>query len=331
MEQNKKISVIIPTYNVESYIEKCVDSVLNQSYKNFEILVVDDGSTDNSGDIADSISKKDDRIKVIHKENGGVSSARNIGIDNADGEYIVFIDADDYIADDFLEYMINMATATGADFCLSKNCYTKKDESQTENESVKVLSPEDATSLLLSPVVIVGCWNKIFKKSLLTENNLKFSEDLFYGEGLRFITMASQLSNCVAVGDRKVYYYRRNNDISATSKFDIEKLYNGENAIKIIENDLKIKSKKIDTMLRLHLSVFCLGALVRVKTNNLKKVYLNDYKRWKSFVRRSSFKLLFKKIPLYRKLLLLGGGFFPSIVAKLDVKRRQKISNNSVE
>ncbi len=103
MEYNKVVSVIIPIYNVEKYIVKCVQSVINQSYKQLEILLIDDGSTDSSGEICDTLLVEDSRIKVFHKENGGLSSARNYGIEQATGDYITFIDSDDYVHINFKE------------------------------------------------------------------------------------------------------------------------------------------------------------------------------------------------------------------------------------
>ena len=104
---NHKISVIIPVYNVEDYLSKCLQSVINQTYTNLEIILVDDGSTDNSGEICDEFSENDNRIKVIHQKNTGVSQARKIGIDVADGKYIGFVDADDWIEPDMYETLIN--------------------------------------------------------------------------------------------------------------------------------------------------------------------------------------------------------------------------------
>ena len=94
---NPKISVIVPVYNAEKYLQRCIDSILNQTFPNFELLLIDDGSKDQSGEICDEYAKKDSRVKVFHKENGGVSSARNVGIDNAVGEYICFCDSDDWV------------------------------------------------------------------------------------------------------------------------------------------------------------------------------------------------------------------------------------------
>lgn len=178
------VSVVVPAYNVENYIEQCVLSVLNQSYSCCELIVIDDGSTDGTPQILDKLANGNDSIRVIHKENAGVSAARNTGIDTAKGDYIVFIDGDDYLAPDFVEYMVGMAQKTGADFCLSKNCFTHKNESQTEKEQMEVLDPADATALLLSPTVIVGCWNKMFSRKLLNDKQIRFATDLFYGEGL---------------------------------------------------------------------------------------------------------------------------------------------------
>ena len=171
-----------------------------------------------------------------HTQNEGVSAARNRGIASSSGKYLVFVDGDDYLSSDFIEYMMSLVRETNAEFCFSTSCFTKKNEEQTKNDSIKILSPADATALLLSPRVIVGCWNKIYKKSLIDKYQLRFSTDLFYGEGLNFITSAAQNSLKVGVGNRKVYYYRRNNEMSATSKFNIEKFRNGEKAIEIIGN-----------------------------------------------------------------------------------------------
>ena len=115
---DEKISVIVPVYNVEQYLERCVDSIINQTYKNLEILLVNDGSTDNSGQLCDELAKKDDRIRVIHKENGGLSDARNVGIDEAEAELIGFIDSDDYIDEDMYETLYRQLRESNADLSM---------------------------------------------------------------------------------------------------------------------------------------------------------------------------------------------------------------------
>ncbi|TCI49906.1 glycosyltransferase family 2 protein [Exiguobacterium sp. SH5S13] len=329
--KNILISIIIPAYNVEKYIEKCILSILRQTYINIEVIVVNDGSTDNTGELIDRMSKLDSRLKISHKKNAGVSAARNSGIEISTGDYLVFVDADDYIASDYIDYMKSLIEVTGSDFCFSKSCYTKNREKQTEREIVEKMNPEEATALLLSPEVIVGCWNKIYKRTLIVDNDIWFSTNLFYGEGLNFITTVSQIANSIGVGNRKVYYYRRNNESSATTKFDIDKLYNGEKALKYIGERLVLNTPKVNTMLNLHLSVYSLGALVKVKSNGLEREYSKDYKRWKSYIRYNFLKFLFnKEVSLYRKLLLFGGCVSPTIMMKLDVIRRRKIQNKSV-
>ncbi len=326
-----KVSFIVPAYNAEKYIEKCIRSILGQTHNNIEVIIVNDGSTDNTQNIIGALAREDRRIIVKNIENGGVSNARNIGISLSSGDYIVFVDADDYISEDYAEYMLGMAKAADAEFCLSKKCFTKKNEEQTENDRLSVLTSEDAAALLLSPEVIVGCWNKIFRRSFLTENNLSFCEDLFYGEGLYFIVTAALAAHRVAAGNRKVYYYRRNNEESATTRFNIEKLRNGEKALLKIKDNISVTDKKVETMWELHFKTFCLGAAVKIKQNRIDKEYGVDYKRYKSLFRRNLIKLVSSKyVPPYRKALLLAGSISPSVLGRLDYFRRKRISENSV-
>ena len=113
------ISIIIPIYNVEKYLEKCLDSILNQTYKNLEIILIDDGSTDNSPNICNSYCEKDKRIKIIHKNNEGVSSARNKGIELSKGKYIVFIDSDDYVSNEHIEVLYDCIISNNVDLVIS--------------------------------------------------------------------------------------------------------------------------------------------------------------------------------------------------------------------
>ena len=116
------LSIIVPIYNVEQYVDKCIQSILNQTYQNLEIILVDDGATDRSGSIADSYAAKDKRIKVLHKENGGISDARNYGLDHVTGDYILFVDSDDFIENTMCERLFAVANSTNADM-VSCNYY----------------------------------------------------------------------------------------------------------------------------------------------------------------------------------------------------------------
>ncbi len=332
MKNNPVVSVIVPSFNFEKYIGKCLESILQQTYRNLELIVVNDGSTDNTKAIIDTIASRDKRVKVIHKSNEGVSVARNIGLKQSHGKYVCFVDADDFLSPDFVEYMVNMAQSTNSDFCVSTQCFTKKNEIQSSNITIHYLDSEQATILLLSPAVIVGCWNKLFKRDILIDNKIGFSPDLFYGEGLRFITQVAQSCKKIAVTNRKMYYYRRNNYFSATSKFNIEKFKNGFYSLNEIESTLKINTPNVNTMLGWHKCQFKMGTVVRILEANKKKENIEYYKESLKYVRRNFYKYLFaQNISLFKRCLLLGCAINPYIMALLDKYRRINIAKSSIE
>lgn len=325
------VSFVIPCYNVEKYIEFCIDSICKQTYTNIEIIPVDDGSTDNSGAILDRMAKADSRIKVVHKKNGGVSIARNVGLEVATGEYVVFVDGDDFISAYYTEYMMSMIKEYDAEMALSVNCYMRDGESQVEKGLIQCYTPEDATVLLLGPRIIVGSWNKIYKRSLLMDNNIRFLPTQFYGEGLLFITTAAQCANKVVVGNKKVYCYRRNNYSSACTKFNINNFYNGSSSIDIIEANLKIRTAKVLGMLGWHRCQFKMGTVVRIKEANLVAEYKDYYNESLTYVRKHTWECLFLSgVSLYKKALLIGTCVCPSLMAKLDRLRRRNIESRSV-
>ena len=167
-KEEELISVIVPVYNVEKYLEKCIDSIINQTYQNLEIILVDDGSTDGSGKICDEYSRKDNRIKVIHKENGGLSDARNIGIKNANGGLIGFIDSDDYITENMFEVLQKDLRKYNADIssCDIQNVNEAGEclkiiRVSTEGQTSKVFEREEALKLLLEDTIKSYAWNKL--------------------------------------------------------------------------------------------------------------------------------------------------------------------------
>ena len=133
MIEKDKISVIVPVYNVENYLVQCVESIINQTYKKLEIILVDDGSTDNSGKICDELQTKDERIKVIHKINGGLPDARNAGLDIATGEFLMFSDSDDLLFDNACELMLNKIVAENADYVIGNYINCQEDGTLWEN------------------------------------------------------------------------------------------------------------------------------------------------------------------------------------------------------
>ena len=201
-----KISVIVPVYNVEQYLPQCLDSIINQTYKNLEIICVDDGSPDNSGKILDEYAKKDKRIKVIHQENGGLSVARNTGLDNATGEWVSFIDSDDYIKLDFYENLISAANKSGADVV---QCGFYLYDEAVIKEIKYPTSLFCSYSDILKQIKKCYVWNKLWKREFIKKHNLKFTPKIYFEDVLFTVTaipLIIKWENLNYVG----YYYRYN-------------------------------------------------------------------------------------------------------------------------
>ena len=166
-----KISVIVPCYNVEQYLPKCIDSILNQTYQNLEVWLVDDGSPDRCGEICDEYAKKDTRIKVIHKKNGGLADARNVALDVMTGEYVVCVDSDDYISPTHIEGLYRLIEKYGAD--ISVNTFCPFYEGSSPNPSPKsakvwALDGLHATEMMFYQEHFDNtAWGKMYKASLL--------------------------------------------------------------------------------------------------------------------------------------------------------------------
>lgn len=215
MENSVKVSVVIPVYNVEKYLRECVDSVLNQTYTSYEIILVDDGSTDSSGSICDSYLIKDSRIRVLHKANGGLSSARNAGLEIAVGKYVYFLDSDDYISDQTLEKLVEVAEKDSADlvffdavsfadaednFKVSQN-YIRKQNYKT-GKGTAVFSEMQKNDEFHSAVPLL-----FIKKDLLEQNDIRFIDGIYYEDML----FTYQVFCCakVASQNKEAFYHRR--------------------------------------------------------------------------------------------------------------------------
>lgn len=327
---NILVSVIVPIYNVEKYLAKCIESIINQSHKNIEIILVDDGSPDSCPRICDEYAKKDKRIKVIHKKNGGVSKARNDGIDIAIGDYLVFVDADDYLAQEYIDYMLGMVFNNNCEFGFSKNCYFSNNQEQI-NDNIIIVDSNKATALLLSQQVIVGCWNKIYKTSFLKSNNIYFSDKLFYGEGLNFIIKVANSTSKIAVGSKRVYFYRKNNSSSATSKFNIKKHYNGEKSLKEIQKNIDLKSDIVYRQYMIHYTLYCLNAVEDLYTNKMHKTYKSDYKRWLQIINdNKSIILKYKELTRKEKFKLILVSISPKLLSFFHIIKSKWIFKNSI-
>lgn len=215
MNNKDLVSVIIPVYNVEEYLPQCLNSVLNQAYKNIEILIVDDGATDASGDICDEYALKDPRIKVIHKANGGLSSARNTGMLHAKGEWVFFIDSDDWIDPETISSLQEFAIRNQCDMVQCNHYYAHdtyflyRAVSKTEKK-VKVLTRQEAMrQLIINDRLKNFAWGKLYKFSLIKDLGFpegKFFEDSFWQHHV--------IHACARYGiiDEPLYFYRQRKD-----------------------------------------------------------------------------------------------------------------------
>lgn len=218
-----EISIIVPVYKVEKYLTKCVDSILRQTFHDFELILVDDGSPDNCGKICDDYAKKDSRIIVIHKENGGLSSARNAGIDIAKGYYIGFVDSDDYIAEDMYETLYNNMVRESADMsmCGLFDVYEGK-EPVILPEYYDVVDTQKAIELVLkAEIVAVVAVNKLYKKKLF--DTIRYAEGRQAEDAFAIIDLLMECQRVVISSAQKYYYVHRQDSIT-TKKFSLHDL-----------------------------------------------------------------------------------------------------------
>ena len=209
------ISVIVPVYNVENYLSRCIDSILAQTYQNYELVLVDDGSTDESGIICDRYALQDKRIAVIHKENGGVSDARNYGLDHASGEYICFVDSDDYVGPDYLNAMIELIIEYHADLAIvsSTIVFGDKVEEYVESNETHVMSGKEAFHHMLVGDWF-GCspWGKLYKKSIF--NGVKFPKGYIFDDFYTIPYIFEKYSVCVYSESVHYYYFQRSQSLT---------------------------------------------------------------------------------------------------------------------
>lgn len=242
-----KISVIIPVYKVEKYINQCVDSVLNQTYKNIEIILVDDGSPDNCPKICDDYAKLDNRIKVIHKKNGGLSSARNYGIKQVTGDYVIFLDSDDWWNDsNFIKDVVNKKLFDLPDVVIFGYLkYFETDNSFVPiiNTNINIVSNDKAEQikdLVVNDVYESEAWNKFIKADIFKQGDMYFTEGIF-SEDIDWSARLLIKAKTFKVFEKDIYVYRQNmKSITHTiSKKNIIDLKNNIKCIVDMSNDIK--------------------------------------------------------------------------------------------
>ena len=200
------VSIIVPIYKVEDYIRECIDSILAQTYPYFELILVDDGSPDNCGRICDDYAKGDNRIKVVHKVNGGISSARNAGLEVAKGEWIMHVDGDDWIESDMIESLIEAAQATGADLVFGD--FTKYGPYAGYYKLPTWSSDKRDSMSNYIAYMMTTIWGSIAKRSLYADHSLKSPEGISYCEDFHLIVRLCHFAKKVVNVHRPIYHYR---------------------------------------------------------------------------------------------------------------------------
>lgn len=202
------ISVIVPVYNAKKYLHRCIDSILSQTFTDFELLLIDDGSKDKSGAICDEYAVKDNRVRVFHKENGGVSSARNLGLDNARGEWITFIDADDYLYDGAFPISLK---GFSVDLIVGgySHVYVRTGKvfnNIPDNRTLDIRKDAEYFGAIIGTYLTTP-WCKLFKRYIIQNSKLRFCENLSYGEDTDFVFRYIHQINIIQFIPSLVYYY----------------------------------------------------------------------------------------------------------------------------
>ena len=318
-----KVSIIVPVYNTEKYLEQCIGSITSQTIREIEIIIVDDGSREECAKLCDSLAKTDDRIRVIHKENAGPGFARNTGIEAASGEYIGFVDSDDYIKPETYDVLYNAALKTNADLVVSGitfvggNTFGKSGEYQEKHyfDKETLFQKEDIKKLLLGVVGAlphetddsrygVSTCKNLFKRSVIVDNKLKFlSERKVMSEDAIFmVDFIKQIDR--AVGIHGAFYCYRRNDESFSKAYRSDRFLMVQSFIAEIENHIKDVcttneySLYLNRLIQGYGRILCSQEIMHAKENGIK--YSSLLERLKMICKSQMISEVLKDYPWYR-------------------------------
>lgn len=304
MEQ-KKVSIIVPVYNVEKYLQICIDSLITQTYSNLEIILVDDASTDNCPVICNMAAKNDNRIKVIHKCNGGAASARNVGLNISNGDYICFVDSDDYVEKDYVKTLVKVLEEKKADVAVCGFWYLYRDYLKQKGYFGKsvLIKQTDYLQLFLTDWTCGLIWNKIFNKKVI--NGIRFKEGHIIDD--EFFTY-KVIMNCnqVAIFEDHLYYYRmRATSVMSSSSEYVERILLDkiEYTIERFENVVKNYPQLKQTYL-----MDLVNSLIRYKRQSIH--YPMAHLEVKKMINEYKWNILLSSLRLKTKYSFLRASFF---------------------
>lgn len=318
----KKISIIVPVYKTEKYLDRCIESIVNQTYKNIEIILVDDGSPDNCPKMCDDWANRDDRIKVVHKENGGLSDARNKGLESATGDYIGFVDSDDVISEKMYETLLVLIEKNDCE--ISKCDFYRFNEGDNPKYTIKeksniINSDEMLKNVLLDKMGNYVC-NKLFKKELF--DDISFENNVAYEDMFIFYKLVLK-SNKIAVTNSELYGYMQRKD-SITNGCSVKNVKDYMNAINTRYNDLA-DNKELKKYLELSKIIGIYIYHIKAVSTKDKEFFfsdeaLNEYKVLKDLIKFKYLKSYLEeeniKTKVYKIILLLNRNLFWKLMTR---------------
>ena len=273
-ETTPKISVIVPVYKAEAYLHRCVDSILAQTFQDFEVLLIDDGSPDRSGEICDEYARKDRRVRVFHKENGGVSSARQCGMDHAQGEYTIHADPDDWVEPDMLEDLYRKAKEEDADMVLCDYYTEEKGRTQYIVQNPSDLNHETVLCELFQQLH-GSCWNKLVRRACYKEFEVKFPEELSFCEDLYVNACLAAESIKITYLNRAFYHYDQYTNADSLSHGSLPQALEQEKCLYVLlSNSISDNSFK---QIRIYL-LFIQAELILYNSDFILDHFEHDYK-----------------------------------------------------
>jgi glycosyltransferase involved in cell wall biosynthesis len=302
---NPKVSIIVPVYNCEKYISECLNSILNQTYSNIEIVIVNDGSTDRSEEIINEIKDKDARLTYYYQENGGPSDARNHGIDRSTGEYIAFIDSDDTVDRCYIEYLINkMLTSPGVDLvcCGYKDISVYGVTNCTDFNFELPISKHNFIDLVCKGTGGV-LWSKLFKRKIIIEHNIKMDKDIFMSEDLIFVLQYAVNCRSYATINEYLYNYNRLNQNSISSKISLD----------YVENNIAV-CKHIER-------IFCAVGTHKAKIDDVITERIQDLVTTLIEQQGTQFRVFGKKNAIYNVKQILSIPYIENYISRFSAKR----------
>lgn len=312
----ERVTIIVGIYNSSEFLNRGLESIRNQTWENLEVLLMDDGSTDSSSEICDSFSNMDKRFISIHKKNSGVCDSRNRGLELATGEYVCFMDGDDWLETDFIEYMMKLIHDTSTLMAFSDKLFTTHDRIQSENDNIETWSSEKAISRIIYPYMSLGPWNKIYSMKLINEYNIRFPSHWF-GETLHFASTVAFYAGRVGVGHRKVYDYRLDNVNSGTTQFNVDtRLLSLDNCLNL-QKCIFSNNTKISRAIKWHLHACYFTLLVNIIGTDSVDKYRDKYNESLKYIKKNGFNVfIYSDVTAKEKIRILVRTLFPVTYAK---------------